>query len=291
MREVSSKARFWTKDDKLALNQDLKKDAIYRKFEREEKHFKLESNTQDLKNESYFGGEWKDIAPLALMKEWEYPEVGVKNSYLLYHEELESLIRNIKGLRRIRFFMTFGESYLTHMKCLENVGLLRVDEVEHNGQKIVPIQVLKTLLPDPASLAPRTKGQTHIGCYIKGVKDGKERTIYIYNICEHEACYKEVNAQGVSYTTGVPAMIGAKLICEGKWGVGATKIPNNADNSDMPKGGEYQGIDSNNGGGVWNMEQNDPDPFMAELNKQGLSYVVCEIDSKGERKVLEDGRK
>lgn len=335
LREVSSKARFWTKDDKLALNQDLKKDAIYRKFEREEKHFKLESNTQDLKNESYFGGEWKDIAPLALMKEWEYPEVGVKNSYLLYHEELESLIRNIKGLKRIRFFMTFGESYLTHMKCLENVGLLRVDEVEHNGQKIVPIQVLKTLLPDPASLAPRTKGQTHIGCYIKGLKDGKERTIYIYNICDHEACYKEVNAQGVSYTTGVPAMIGAKLICEGKWGVGSnssltqslndfggsarsfasSKLPSPrlekhlnltqdtriaesnytqerlALNADMPKGGEFQGIDSDNGSGVWNMEQNDPDPFMRELNKQGLPYVVLEIDSNGDSKVLEDGRK
>lgn len=288
-----------------ALNPDLKKDTTYRKFEREEKHFKLEANTQDLKNESYFNGEWRDVAPLDLMKEWEYPEVGVKNSYLLYHEELESLIRNIKGLKRIRFFMTFGESYLTHMKCLENVGLLRVDEIEHNGQKIVPIQVLKTLLPDPASLSPRTKGQTHIGCYIKGIKDGKERTIYIYNICDHEACYKEVNAQGVSYTTGVPAMIGAKLICEGKWGVGSnssltqdTRIAESnytqerlALNADMPKGGEYQGIDSNNGGGVWNMEQNDPDPFMAELNKQGLPYVVCEIDSKGERKVLEDGRK
>ena len=275
----------------MALNQDVKKDAIYRKFEREEKHFALESNTQDLKNESYFGGQWRDVAPLALMKEWEYPEVGVKNSYLLYHEELESLIRNIKGLKRIRFFMTFGESYLTHMKCLENVGLLRVDEVEHNGQKIVPIQVLKTLLPDPASLAPRTKGQTHIGCYIKGVKDGKERTIYIYNICEHEACYKEVNAQGVSYTTGVPAMIGAKLICEGKWGNNQAKFLNNANNADMPQGGEYQGIDSNNGSGVWNMEQNDPDPFMQELNKQGLPYVVLEIDSNGDSKVLEDGRK
>ena len=275
----------------LALNPDLKKDEIYRKFEREEKHFALESNTQDLKNESYFGGQWRDVAPLALMKEWEYPEVGVKNSYLLYHEELESLIRNIKGLKRIRFFMTFGESYLTHMKCLENVGLLRVDEVEHNGQKIVPIQVLKTLLPDPASLAPRTKGQTHIGCYIKGVKDGKERTIYIYNICDHEACYKEVNAQGVSYTTGVPAMIGAKLICEGKWGNNQAKFLNNVNNADMPQGAEFQGIDSNNGSGVWNMEQNDPDPFMRELNKQGLPYVVLEIDSKGNSKVLEDGRK
>ena len=384
-------------DSNLALNPDLHKDTIYRKFEREEKHFALESNTQDLKNESYFGGQWRDVAPLALMKEWEYPEVGVKNSYLLYHEELESLIRNIKGLKRIRFFMTFGESYLTHMKCLENVGLLRVDEVEHNGQKIVPIQVLKTLLPDPASLAPRTKGQTHIGCYIKGVKDGKERTIYIYNICDHEACYKEVNAQGVSYTTGVPAMIGAKLICEGKWGVGASKNSSSGNhlqntriyegdiakskilecqqgvdsktrqsltqdariaessytqerlalNADMPQGGEYQGIDNatelqnlartneysqsgnaaglsmnfegcqargegslvslndqaecddslksrdktTQGAGVWNMEQNDPDPFMQELNKQGLPYVVLEIDSNGDSKVLEDGRK
>lgn len=343
----------------LALNPDLKQDTIYRKFEREEKHFTLDSNTQDLKVESYFNGQWRDIAPLALMKEWDYPEVGVKNSYLLYHEELESLIRNIKGLRKIRFFMTFGESYLTHMKVLENIGFLRIDEVAHKGGKIVPIEVLKTLLPDPASLASRTKGQTHIGCYMKGVKDGKERTIYIYNICDHEACYKEVNAQGVSYTTGVPAMIGAKLICEDKWGLNAPKNvaftqslrelenslcdsqdrlvsaefstqptnlkqnlhsldSNNAEskkvdstpyhssevsslesynaerlklNSDMPKGGEHQGIDSSNGSGVWNMEQNDPDPFMQELNAQGLPYVVCEIESNGNLKVLEDGRK
>ncbi|OBV28851.1 saccharopine dehydrogenase [Helicobacter sp. CLO-3] len=409
LREVSSKARYWTREaealgDKagslafassmndailspsasqrnpafssqslesrdsdaesnLALNPDLQEDKIYRKFEREEKHFKLDSNTQDLRDEPYAGGTWRDVAPLKLMKEWEYPEVGVKSSYLLYHEELESLVRNIRGLRKIRFFMTFGESYLTHMKCLENVGLLRVDEVAHNGTKIVPIQVLKTLLPDPASLASRTKGQTHIGCYMKGLKDGKERVIYIYNICDHEACYKEVNAQGVSYTTGVPAMIGAKLICEGKWGIGQPKnvaftqssqnphfsdsIDFNAErlklNSDMPKGGEYQGIDNavelanmadNNknhaeavemrncgfgakgegslldandralseqsaiyrstatqGAGVWNIEQNDPDPFMAELNKQGLPYVVVEIDSSGASKVLEDGRK
>ncbi len=275
----------------LALNPDLKQDTIYRKFEREEKHFTLDSNTQDLKVESYFNGQWRDIAPLALMKEWDYPEVGVKNSYLLYHEELESLIRNIKGLRKIRFFMTFGESYLTHMKCLENIGFLRIDEVAHKGGKIVPIEVLKTLLPDPASLASRTKGQTHIGCYIKGVKDGRERTIYIYNICDHEACYKEVNAQGVSYTTGVPAMIGAKLICEDKWGLNCAKIVSGADNSDMPKGGEAQGIDSSNGSGVWNMEQNDPDPFMQELNAQGLPYIVCELESNGSLKVLEDGRK
>ena len=323
LREVSSKARYWTKDidskkvdsshcetsarsrgnpqdteskslvssTDLALNPDLKQDTIYRKFEREEKHFALDSNTQDLKVESYFDGQWRDIAPLALMKEWDYPEVGVKNSYLLYHEELESLIRNIKGLQRIRFFMTFGESYLTHMKCLENIGFLRIDEVAHKGGKIVPIEVLKTLLPDPASLASRTKGQTHIGCYMKGVKDGKERTIYIYNICDHTACYKEVNAQGVSYTTGVPAMIGAKLICEDKWGLNCAKNVSGADNSDMPKGGEYQGVDSSSGSGVWNMEQNDPDPFMSELNKQGLPYVVCEIESNGNLKALEDGRK
>ena len=361
----------------LAINKDLQEDKIYRKFEREEKHFKLESNTQDLKDEPYLNGLWKDVAPLALMKEWDYREVGVKNSYLLYHEELESLIRNINGLRKIRFFMTFGESYLTHMKCLENVGLLRVDKIKHNGQTIVPIEVLKTLLPDPASLSSRTKGQTHIGCYINGLKNGVKRTIYIYNICNHEDCYKEVNAQGVSYTTGVPAMIGAKLICEGKWGVNSplgesnssltqslrelekpsidrrqlsqsafstqptnltqdtrianddlsasrriderSEVPNarifvesQSDSSDsaesnahsqsytkerlalnanMPKGGEEQGIDSSNGAGVWNMEQNDPDFFMQELNIQGLPYVVLEIASNGETKVLEDGRK
>ena len=331
----SSVANSVSLDSNLALNPDLREDTIYRKFEREEKHFALESNTQDLQNVSYFNGQWRDVAPLALMKEWDYLGVGVKNSYLLYHEELESLIRNIKGLRKIRFFMTFGESYLTHMKCLENVGLLRIDEVAHKGGKIVPIEVLKTLLPDPASLAPRTKGQTHIGCYIKGLKDGKERVIYIYNICTHEECYAEVGAQGVSYTTGVPAMIGAKLICEGKWGVGCeknspftqslrelekslshrqqalshsdfsaqpTNLTQNANsfdsvesvsklNADMPKGGESQGLDSNQGSGVWNMEQNNPDPFMAELNKQGLPYVVVEFDENGSHKVLEDGRK
>lgn len=358
LREVSSKARYWSKSTKtlesnstgtkalnmqntqdskalntshtqsqqdkdlispidLKLNPDLQQDRIYRKFEREHKHFKLDQNTQDLKRESYFNGTWHDVAPLALMKEWDYPEVGVKNSYLLYHEELESLVRNIKELQRIRFFMTFGESYLTHMKVLENIGFLRIDEVEHKGGKIVPIEVLKTLLPDPASLAPRTKGQTHIGCYVKGLKDGKERTLYIYNICDHEKCYEEVNAQGVSYTTGVPAMIGAKLIMEGLWGLNQPKIESGADNSDMPIGGEYQGVDNAsklqnldssdgvagagvmgdstrngvNGAGVWNMEQNDPDPFMRELNKQGLPYVVLEIDSNDGQKVLEDGRR
>ena len=429
----SSVANSVSLDSNLALNPDLREDTIYRKFEREEKHWEaevrekenarlqgLEKNSAEvscgnfvgceatseenktdslltkrvansreipqettrLQNQSYFNGQWRDVAPLALMKEWDYLGVGVKNSYLLYHEELESLVRNIKGLRKIRFFMTFGESYLTHMKCLENVGLLRIDEVAHKGGKIVPIEVLKTLLPDPASLAPRTKGQTHIGCYIKGLKDGKERVIYIYNICTHEECYAEVGAQGVSYTTGVPAMIGAKLICEGKWGVGCeknspftqslrelekssidrqqalshsdfsaqpTNLTQNANsfdsvesvsklNADMPKGGEWQGCDNAvgiskgnpaevscgnfvgceatseenktdslltkrvansreipqetmQGAGVWNMEQNNPDYFMQELNKQGLPYVVVEFDKNGSHKVLEDGRK
>ncbi|MBS6287472.1 MAG: saccharopine dehydrogenase family protein, partial [Campylobacter concisus] len=150
-------------------------------------------------------GKWIETKPMEIMFKWDYPKVGVKDSYLLYHEELESLVKNIKGLKRIRFFMTFGQSYLTHMKCLENVGMLRIDEVEHNGMKIVPIQFLKTLLPDPASLGPRTKGKTNIGCVIRGLKDGKERQVYIYNVCDHEACYAETGAQAVSYTTGVPA--------------------------------------------------------------------------------------
>jgi saccharopine dehydrogenase (NAD+, L-lysine-forming) len=144
--------------------------------------------------------------------------------------------------------MTFGQSYLTHMKCLENVGMLGIKEVEHKGMKIVPMEFLATLLPDPASLGPRTKGKTNIGIYAKGMKDGVEKTIYIYQVSDHEACYAEVMSQGVSYTTGVPAMIGAKLMLEGKW----------------------------QGKGVFNMEQLDPDPFMEEMNKQGLPWKIIE---------------
>ena len=180
---------------------------------------------------------------------WDYPEVGPKDSYLLYHEEMESLVKHIKGLKRIRFFMTFGESYLTHMKCLENVGMLGIEPVEHQGQKIVPMEFLKTLLPDPASLGPRTKGKTNIGIVAEGVKDGKRRKIYIYQVSDHEACYKEVKSQAVSYTTGVPAMIGAKLMLEKVW---------------------YKE-------GVHNMEEFDPDPFMEELNKQGLPWKIQEL--------------
>lgn len=199
-------------------------------------------------------GEWKETEPMEIMFKWDYPKVGVKDSYLLYHEELESLVKNIKGLKRIRFFMTFGQSYLTHMKCLENVGMLRIDEVEHNGVKIVPIQFLKTLLPDPASLGPRTKGKTNIGCVIRGLKDGKERQVYIYNVCDHEACYAETGSQAVSYTTGVPAMIGSMMVAKGIW----------------------------SGKGVFNMENFDAKPFMDELNKQGLPWEIIEM-KPGER--------
>ncbi|CBG39727.1 saccharopine dehydrogenase family protein [Helicobacter mustelae] len=194
-------------------------------------------------------GKWIETKPLEIMQTWAYPEIGEKDSYLLYHEELESLVRNIPGLQRIRFFMTFSQSYITHMKCLENVGMLGIKEVEHEGHKIIPIQFLKTLLPDPASLAGRTKGKTNIGCYIIGSKNGHDKTVYIYNVCDHQEAYRDVSAQAISYTTGVPAMIGAKLICQDIWG-------------DMP--------------GVWNMEQLDPDPFMEELNKQGLPWKLIE---------------
>jgi len=196
-------------------------------------------------------GVWIETEPMEIKQVWDYPEIGPKDSYLLYHEEMESLIKHIKGLKRIRFFMTFGESYLTHMKCLENVGMLGIKEVEHKGLKIVPMEFLATLLPDPASLGPRTKGKTNIGIFAKGIKDGEEKTIYIYQVSDHEECYAEVMSQGVSYTTGVPAMIGAKLMLEGKW----------------------------QGKGVFNMEEFDPDPFMEELKVQGLPWQVMELEA------------
>ena len=193
-------------------------------------------------------GQWIETKPMEIKQVWDYPEIGEKDSYLLYHEEMESLIKHIKGLKRIRFFMTFGESYLTHMRCLENVGMLGIKEIEHKGQKIVPMEFLSTLLPDPATLGERTKGKTNIGIFAKGIKDGEEKSIYIYQVSDHENCYEEVLSQGVSYTTGVPAMIGAKLILEQKW----------------------------QGKGVFNMEEFDPDPFMEELMVQGLPWKIIE---------------
>lgn len=215
-------------------------------------NFNPEINLREVSSKGRYWeeGKWIETEPMEIMQVWDYPEVGPKDSYLLYHEELESLVQNIKGLKRIRFFMTFGQSYLTHMKCLENVGMLGIEPIEHKGMKIVPMEFLKTLLPDPASLGPRTKGKTNIGIVAEGIKDGKKRKIYIYQVKDHEECYKETNSQGVSYTTGVPAMIGAKLMLQGTW----------------------------SGVGVFNMEQFDPDPFMDEMNKQGLPWNVLEMD-------------
>ncbi len=196
-------------------------------------------------------GKWIETEPMAIKQVWDYPEIGPRDSYLLYHEEMESLVKHIPGLKRIRFFMTFGESYLMHMRALENVGMLGIQPVVHQGQSVVPIEFLKTLLPDPASLGSRTKGKTNIGIVAHGIKDGKERSIYIYQISDHEQCYAEVMSQAVSYTTGVPAMIGAKLMLKGAW----------------------------QGKGVFNMEELDPDPFMEELNVQGLPWTVMELEN------------
>ncbi len=193
-------------------------------------------------------GGWVHTAPMEIKREYNFAQVGKKDMYLLHHEEIESLALNIPGIRRIRFFMTFGQSYLTHLKCLENVGMTSIEPIEFEGHKIVPLQFLKAVLPDPSSLGPRTRGKTNIGCIFRGVKDGKAKSLYIYNVCDHEACYREVGSQAVAYTTGVPAMIGAMLLLRGDW----------------------------KGPGVFNIEQFDPDPFMEALNKWGLPWVVEE---------------
>lgn len=215
-------------------------------------NFNPEINLREVSSKGRYweNGEWIETEPMEIMQVWDYPEVGPKNSYLLYHEEMESLVKHIKGLKRIRFFMTFGQSYLTHMKCLENVGMLGIEPVEHKGQKIIPMEFLKTLLPDPASLGPRTTGKTNIGIVAEGIKDGVKKKIYIYQVKDHEDCYAETNSQGVSYSTGVPAMIGAKLMLKGIW----------------------------SGEGVFNMEQMDPDPFMDEMNTQGLPWEIKELE-------------
>jgi saccharopine dehydrogenase (NAD+, L-lysine-forming) len=213
-------------------------------------NFNPEINLREVSaNGSYWeDGHWVETKPMEIKREYDFAQVGKKDMYLLHHEEIESLAKNIPGVKRIRFFMTFGQSYLTHMKCLENVGMLRTDPVLFEGKEIVPIQFLKALLPDPASLGPRTVGKTNIGCIFTGVKDGRERTIYIYNVCDHQECYKELGSQAISYTTGVPAMIGAMLVMNGTW-----KKP-----------------------GVFNTEEFDPDPYMEALNEYGLPWVVEE---------------
>ena len=187
-------------------------------------------------------GHWVEIPAMSIKREYDFDCVGQKDMYLLHHEEIESLAENIPEVKRIRFFMTFGQSYLTHMNCLENVGMLSTTPIEFEGQQIVPIKFLKALLPDPASLGPRTHGKTNIGCIFTGKKDGKEKTYYIYNVCDHQECYKEVASQAISYTTGVPAMCGALMLLTGKW----TKT------------------------GVHTVEEFDPDPFLAALDQYGL---------------------
>lgn len=215
-------------------------------------NFNPEINIREItaKGRYWEDGEWKVTEPLSVKRSFDYPEIGQKDSYLMYHEEMESLCQNIKGLKRIRFWMTFSKSYLTHLEVLQNVGLTSIEPVDFEGKKIVPIQFLKALLPDPATLGERTKGKTCIGCVMTGIKDGKQKTIYIYNNCDHEDCFKEVKSQAISYTTGVPAMIGAKQILEGNW---------------KQKG-------------VWNIEQLDPDAFMEDLTTYGLPWHVVEMD-------------
>ena len=211
-------------------------------------NFNPEINLREINSKGKYweNGQWIETKPMEIQIKWNYPEIGIRDSYLLYHEEMESLVKNIKGLKRIRFFMTFNEDYLNYLECLNNVGMLRIDEVDVDGQKIVPIKLLKTLLPDPATLGKRTKGKTNIGVFIEGVKNNKKIKIYIYNVKNHEDCYEETNSQGVSYTTGVPAMIGSKLILNKIW----------------------------NKKGVLNIEEFDPDPFIEELNNQGLKVEI-----------------
>lgn len=209
-------------------------------------NFNPEINIREVSaNGSYWeNGRWVETKPMEIKREYDFQGVGKKDMYLLHHEELESLALNIPGIRRIRFFMTFGQSYLNHLKCLEDVGMTSIEPIEFEGKKIVPLQFLKAVLPDPASLGPRTVGKTNIGCIFRGKKDGKDKTYYLYNICDHQECYREVGSQAISYTTGVPAMIGAMLVMQGVW----------------------------NKAGVHNIEEFDPDPFMDALNRWGLPW-------------------
>ncbi len=209
-------------------------------------NFNPEINIREItqKGKYWENGQWVYTEPHEISKMINYPEVGPKNSYLIYHEELESLVKNYPSLKRARFWMTFGEEYLTHLRVIQNIGMAGIEPVSFQGMDIVPLEFLKAVLPDPGELGENYSGQTSIGCRIKGVKDGREKTYYIWNNCSHEAAYKETGAQGVSYTTGVPAMLGAKMMLTGKW----------------------------SGAGVFNVEQFDPDPFLSELGPQGLPW-------------------
>ena len=216
-------------------------------------NFNPEINIREITQKGLYweNGKWVETEPLEIHQPLTYPEIGPRESYLLHHEEIESLVKNYPTIRRARFWMTFGEQYIKHLDVIQNIGMSRIDEIDYVAEaadgsgpvkvKIVPLQFLKAVLPNPQDLGENYEGQTSIGCRIKGVKDGKEHTYYVYNNCSHRAAYEETGMQGVSYTTGVPACIGARLFMLGQW-----KRP-----------------------GVWNVEEFDPDPFMAELNKQG----------------------
>jgi saccharopine dehydrogenase (NAD+, L-lysine-forming) len=209
-------------------------------------NFNPEINIREItaKGRYFQDGTWVETEPLEVKRVYDLPQIGPKDTYLLYHEELESLSQNMPGIKRIRFFMTFSEKYINHLQVLENVGMTSIEPIEFEGKMIQPLHFLKSVLPDPASLGPRTKGKTNIGCIYQGKKGGKPVTYYVYNVCDHQECYREVGSQAISYTTGVPAMIGAKLLMEGKW-----KKP-----------------------GVYNVEEFDPDPFMDQLMQQGLPW-------------------
>lgn len=213
-------------------------------------NFNPEINIREVsaKGSYWEDGHWVETEPMEIKRVYNFPEIGEKDMYLLHHEEIESLALNIPGIKRIRFFMTFGQSYLTHLKCLENVGMTSIEPILYEGKEIVPLQFLKAVLPDPSSLGPRTVGKTNIGCIFIGKKDGVEKKLYIYNTCDHQECYREVGSQAVAYTTGVPAMIGAMMVMSGKW--------------QKP--------------GVYNIEEFDPDPFMEALNEWGLPWKISE---------------
>ncbi len=209
-------------------------------------NFNPEINIREItqKGKYYENGEWIEIEAMSIHKPIDYPNIGERESYLLYHEELESLAKNIPHLKRARFWMTFGQSYITHLQVLQNVGMTSIEPINYKGTDIVPLEFLKAVLPEPGSLGENYKGETSIGCQVKGLKDGQDKTYYVYNNCSHAEAYKEVKAQAVSYTTGVPAMIGAMMMLTGKW----------------------------SGQGVFNVEEFNPDPFMEQLNKHGLPW-------------------
>ena len=209
-------------------------------------NFNPEINIREITQKGLYweNGKWVETEPLEIHQPLTYPNIGPRESYLLHHEEIESLVINFPTIKRARFWMTFGQEYLTHLRVIQNIGMESIVPINYEGHMIQPLQFLKAVLPNPQDLGENYEGETSIGCRIRGVKDGKEQTYYVYNNCSHQAAYDETGMQGVSYTTGVPACIGARLFMEGKW-----RKP-----------------------GVHNVEEFDPDPFMEELNKQGLPW-------------------